>query len=101
MYLYACAYVCLYMHMSVYKILLKVKTLTCSPPLIEMKLNEQNEGPGLAESHRAMRGLFDAKQSPCCGVGSIRSTLTMPCRQDSTSWASPVGGISHTWTPEP
>lgn len=66
-----------------------------------MKLKEQNAGPGLAESHKAMRGLFDTKQSPFCGVGNIRRTLTVPCRHDKTSWASPLGDISQTCTPEP
>lgn len=66
-----------------------------------MKLKEQKAGPGLAESHNAIRGLLEAKQSPCWGVGSIRRTLTVPCLQERTSWASPEGGISHTWTPAP
>lgn len=79
----------------------RVKSHTCSPPLIEIKLSEQKAGPGLAESHNAINGLFAAKQSPLIGVGRILNTLTVPCLHDKTSWASPAGGISQTCTPVP
>ena len=79
-------------------------SLTCSPLLREMKLAEVKAAPGPVESARAMSGLQCSKPSlppPLppgevgCGAGRMRSVLTVPCRQLSTSCASPFIGSSH------
>ena len=73
---------------------------TCSPLLREMKLAEVKAAPGPVESASAMSGLQCSKRSlPLkqlrCGAGRILSVLTVPCRQLSTSCASPFIGSSH------
>ena len=71
-----------------------------------MKLAELNAAPGPAESARAMSGLQCSKLSTCnpagdplkqlrSGAGKILSVLMVPCRQLSTSCASPFIGSSH------
>ena len=66
-----------------------------------MKLADVKAAPGPVESARAMSGLQCSKLSlPTlkqlrCGAGRILSVLTVPCRQLSTSWASPFIGNSH------
>lgn len=77
------------------------KIPTTSPHVNEIKLTEQNCGPGPELSHNATKGLLWANGS-CRNFSSGRGegmnfkTLTIPCDQDNTSYASALAPIYHT-----